>query len=295
MFSYAPPLIVAEPDYEVMLSERVASFLSAWAAFQQRFPNAGLPNFNVETLEYDPAIIALEAAATGDLHFRALLNDVARATILTDFARDEDLDLLGGETRVPGFPDGVLRHPGESNDVYAARIREARTGVSAAGPDEWWLAQARAADPRVRSIGLDYRGMGRLDVYLLSKEDGGVPDGAMLAAVTARLTQPDVRPRNVQIAVHSAIIDQIAVTADIWLAPAAAESRLDEIETRAIAVHNAAQALDVDLTHHYLTRLLDAEDVYDITVTAPAADLIADPSRAYALASVDLSLKGRAR
>ncbi len=131
--------------------------------------------------------------------------------------------------------------------------------------------------------------------YLLARDNGGVPDQAMLDAVSARLTRPDVRPRNVWPRVHSAIIDEIDVIADIWLLPDAAESRLAELAANAKATHNAEQALDRDLTHHYLRRLLDTADVYKIAIAAPTADLIADPSRAYAIRSITPRLAGRMR
>lgn len=292
-WSYDPPVIVASLSYEALRGDRIDAFLTRWAAFRAVDPS--LPDYDVQMLETSPAVVALEAAADGDLYFRAMLNDVARATVLVDFAVGGDLDLHGRDTRVPAHPAGVVRFVGESDDAYAARIIEARAGSSAAGPDEWWLTNARAADARLRSIGLAYRGQGQLDVYLLSSLNGGVPDQAMLDAVSARLTRSDVRPRNVIPTVRSAIIQEVDVVADIWLTPDAPESRLAEIAASAKTRHNATQVLDVDLTHFYLERLLDAADVYDVVITAPAQNLIADPSRAYAIRSVTLNLAGRNR
>lgn len=294
-FSYPPPNLIVELDFEALRQQRIAAFLASWTEFQAQYPEQELPDYDTQTIDSEQAMIALRAAAWGDLHFIARSNDVSRAALLADFAKDGDLDLHGVATRLPGFPDGVARHPGESDDSYAARIIEARAGVSAAGPDEWWLRAARAADSRVRSIGLYYRGKGLLDIFLLSGEDGGQPDAAMLAAVTARLTRDDVRPRNVQPTIRSAIIAEIDIVADIWLLPDAPDSRLDAIKAAAFERHAREQALDVDLTHHYLKRLLDAPDVYKVTIVTPETDLVADPSRAWAIRSIDLRLVGRAR
>ena len=294
-FSYPPPVITAELSFDALLEQRKAAFITEWQAWKAAHPDQQLSDYSTGMLESTPEMIALRAGAGGDMFFVARSNDVARATVLVDFATGTDLDLHGRDTRVPAHPEGVERLDGELDTDYAARIIEARAGSSAAGPDEWWLTNARAADNRIRSIGLAYRGLGQLDVYLLSKVNGGVPDQAMLDAVTARLIRADVKPRNVVPTVHSAIIQEVDVTAGVWLVPEAPESRLTEMAATAKAKHNAEQALDVDLTHHYLKRLLDGPEVYKITITAPNADLVADPSRAYSIRSITLSLAGRAR
>lgn len=291
-FSFPPPTIIAELDYEALRDQRFAAFVAQWNGYRQRNPDAGLPEYTVASLANTTEAIALGAAADGDLYFVGRANAVARAAVLVDFAFSEDLDLHGRDTRVPAHPEGVMRHPGELDADYQARIIEARAGSSAAGPDDWWLTNARAADSRVRSIGLDYRGLGDLDIYLLSRENGGIPDEAMIAAVTERLNRTNVRPRSVTPHVRSAIIAEVDVVGYVWLHPGVPESRLDALKAAALAQHEKDQALDRDLTHHYLKRIVDAPDVYDIALTSPASDLPAGPSRAYAIRSMDLIFAG---
>ncbi|WP_322997515.1 baseplate J/gp47 family protein [Castellaniella sp.] len=292
-FSYPVPSITVSYDYETLLGQRIAAFVQQWDGFRVLDPD--LPMYNVQMLETDPVVIGLEAAAYGDLYFTALANDIARATILVDYATGADLDLHGLETKTPAHPNGVIRHDGEADAPYRARIIEARQGQSAAGPDQWWLTHARSADPRVRSIGLRYLGMGDVRIYVLSHDNGGIPDQEMLDRVTARLNRDDVRPRTAWPTVSSAVIAEVDVVADVWLLPEAAESRLDAIKATALASHTARRALDIDLTHHALKRLLDAPDVYKIEIISPAADLLADPERAWSIRSIDLRLAGRAR
>lgn len=294
-FSYPPPTIIAELDYEALRNQRFAAFVAQWNAFRHRNPNAGLPEFTVASLENSTEAIALGAAADGDLYFVGRSNALARAAVLADFAFGDDLDLHGRDTRTPAHPEGVVRHPGELDDHYLARIIEARAGSSAAGPDDWWLTHAKAADSRVRSIGLDYRGLGELDIYLLSKDNGGVPDEAMISAVTERLNRKNVRPRSVMPHVKSAIIAEVDIVAYVWLHPDAPEARLDALKAVALAQHEKDQALDRDLNHHYLKRIIDAPDVYDIAITSPVGDLPAGPSRAYAIRSMVLLFAGRNR
>ncbi len=294
-FAYPAPTITAELDYEALRDQRFAAFVAQWNGYRARNPNAGLPEFTTTTLANSMEAIALGAAADGDFYFVGRANAVARAAVLVDFAYGPDLDLHGLDTRVPGHPEGVTRHPEEGDEDYAARIREARAGSSAAGPDDWWLTHARAADSRVRSIGLDYKGLGELEIYVLSKDNGGIPDEAMIEAVTERLMRKNVRPRTATPIVKSAIIAEIDVVAYVWLHPEASESRLDILKAAALAQNEKDQALDRDLTHHYLKRLIDAPDVYDIAITSPATDLPAGPSRAYAIRSMELILAGRNR
>lgn len=294
-FSYPPPVITAEFTFDALRDQRISGFVEQWRDFQDRFPQKRLPDYDVETLRTSPAVIALETVAYGDLYFIDRSNNVARAALLVDFAKKSDLDLHGLATKVPGHPDGVIRHPGESDEDYAARIIEAKTGSSAAGPDEWWLTHARAADPRVRALGPSYAGRGVYNMYVLSRENGGVPDQAMLDAISARLNRSGVRPRGVRPVVLSAVIAEVDVVVDFWLLPEASEGRMTEIADAAKALHNAKQALDVDLTHFYLERLLDANDVYKVKIVSPAVDLTADPSRAYAIRSITPRLAGRAR
>lgn len=294
-FTYPAPTITASLSFQALLDQRISEFVAQWEAFRVQYPEKDLRAYTVAHLKNDPAVIGLRAGAEGDLFFIGHLNDVTRATLLVDFAAGADLDQHGLETKTPAHPGGVTRHEGEADGPYRARIIEARQGQSAAGPDQWWLTHARAADPRVRSIGVRYLGMGDVRIYLLSWDNGGIPDQDMLDRVSARLNRDDVRPRTAWPAVSSAVIDEVDVVADVWLLPEAAESRLDAIRAAAIATHNARQALDVDLTHHMLKRLLDAPDVYDIRIISPASDLLADPERAWAIRSIDLRLAGRAR
>jgi phage-related baseplate assembly protein len=291
---YGPPVIVATLDYEGLLADRIAAFLDQWDGF--RAIDATLPEYDVEHLESDPAVIGLEAAAYGDLYFRSMLNDVARATVLVDFAVGTDIDLHGLDTRTAAHPDGVTRLTGESDETYRARIIEARAGSSAAGPDEWWLTNARTADARVKSLGLTYQGKGRLTVTVLSSEDGGVPDSAMLEAVSTKLNSADVKPQGViSVTVTSAVVETVDIVATVTLLPDAPSTLLDQMKAQAIAKHAAAQALDLDLTRFYIVNLLDMDGVYGIDLAAPATDRVADGTRAFALGTIALTLAGRAR
>lgn len=294
-FSYPPPVIHVAPDYATLRAQRIETFVEEWNAFRADHPELELRAYDVQSVQASPAVIALRTAAYGDFYFGNLINDLARAAVLVDYAVGEDLDLHGLDTRTPAHPDGVIRQPGENDTDYRARIIEARRGVSAAGPDDWWLTHARAADARVRSIGIDYRGMGDLRIYLLSRENGGIPDQAMLEAVSERLNRPNVRPRTAFPTVASAIIAEVDVVARMTLLPGTVRERLNEFKLAALAAHNNAQALDTDLTHHYLRRLLDAPDVYSIEIVSPTADLVAAPERAYAIRSIDLQFAGYAR
>lgn len=201
-FSASPPFIAAEIDFETLRQQRLESFAEAWEAFRAEYPSSNLPAYDTATLQSETSVIALRAAAYGDLHFRELLNDVARATLLARFSRLADLDLQGLATVTPATPEGLLRHPGESDESYLARILAARAGASAAGPDEWWLTHIRAAHPGATGATLSYHGLGRLTVAVTIAA-GADPD-EVLAAVRARLALGWVKPQGVTVTVEAA-------------------------------------------------------------------------------------------
>lgn len=293
-WSYEPPVIVASLDYEALRSDRIDAFLAQWEAFREQ--DATLPDYDVQTLETDPAVIALEVGAYGDLYFRAMLNDVGKAALLVDFAVGPDIDLHGLATRTPAHPDGVTRLSGETDASYQARIIEARAGASAAGPDEWWLTHARLADVRVKSIGLYYLGRGRLTVTLLSSANGGIPDQAMLDAVQDRLISDAVKPQGiVSVGVESAVIETIDIVADVVLDPSAPSSTLDAMKAQARSLHEAGAILDVDMTRFYIQRILTVPGVYSVAVTSPSTDRLTDPGHAFAIGAITLNLVGRQR
>lgn len=201
-FSSAPPLVAPALDYELLFRQRLAAFVEVWTAFREAHPDENLPEYDVGTLESDPAVIALQSAAMGDLHFRGVLNDVARATLLASFATGADIDLHGLATVTPATPDGLPRYPGEKDDSYRARILSARAGSSAAGPDDWWLTHVRAAHADVTGATLSYQGMGRLTVAVSVATGGDA--AAVLAAVRARLALGWVRPQGITVTVEAA-------------------------------------------------------------------------------------------
>lgn len=201
-FSASPPFIAPEVAFETLRQQRLDSFAEAWEVFRAEYPNSLLPAYDTATLRSETSVIALQAAAHGDMHFRLMLNDVARATLLARFARLADLDLQGLATVTPASPDGLPRHPGESDESYLARILAARAGASAAGPDEWWLTHIRAAHADATDATLTYRGLGRLTVAVAIAADADPQE--VLAAARARLALRWVCPQGVTVTVEAA-------------------------------------------------------------------------------------------
>ena len=95
------PALRKERGYWDLHTDRLEQLRELWnasEAFQK-----DVPDFDTWMLETEPAKILLEAAAFGDAHFIAEMNDWARALLLVQFASGEDLDLPGIREHLPRF------------------------------------------------------------------------------------------------------------------------------------------------------------------------------------------------
>ncbi len=110
VFDHRPPtaVIIQELDYEAARARRIGEYVD-------RLRIAGI-GYEVGSDPYDPVPIAAEAAASGDVHFVARLNDAARVTLLPSFAEGSDLDIQA--TRA-----GIVRFTGELDAALRERIR----------------------------------------------------------------------------------------------------------------------------------------------------------------------------
>ena len=86
MSTLAAPDALITLDYEAILAQLKVDFLARMAASGQ--------DYDVATLEVDPAVKILEVAAYRELILRAAINDKIRAIMLAS-AQDADLDQLG--------------------------------------------------------------------------------------------------------------------------------------------------------------------------------------------------------
>ena len=229
----------------------------------------------------NPIVKCAEAAAFGDLHFEDRLDHVARVSLLSEYAIDGDLDLHVRRS-------GLIRLEGETDIALRERHRIAQKGKSAAGPDDYYKSEALGVDATIRDVGVASQTIletkRRINIYLLTHDNGGIPDADLIASVSDRLNQKSFRPNTVfEVVVHPAIVAPVNVTAHLYLypntlVPADAGGALK-------AAFKTDQRLGFDLTDSYIKKHLQLPGVQKVVLT-DWSDVNTDMTRALSLGDV---------
>ena len=278
------PVVIRELDYEAIVERQKQTFLAKWAVARAQFPD--LPAYSVEMLDSDPFAIDNQAESTREMLLRAEINDTFRSTFLY-FARRGNLDHLAAS--VP-----VLRMPGEDDDRFLVRILLGIMGRSTAGPQERYQFLAMSADLRVKWAE-PYR-IGRSPVIyiaIFSSEADGVASAGLLNAVRAAVTAPAAQVMNDTVIVQPAIRKVANLAADIWLLPDAEEATVARAASNLRAAWATEQGLGRDLVAAWWVSKLMIPGVHK-AVPATSADVVAQPTEAISIGSINLVLKGRA-
>lgn len=277
--SLPPPSIIEPISYEVRLGELRAKLV-------QIFADAGI-DYDVENLETDPAQILQQVSAYQDILLRQRVNEAIKSWFLA-YATGGDLDVLAQ------WYD-VARLPGEADDALRRRIVLAIQGRSTGGTEARYRSIALAADVRVSDAAVYTVGRDpTIRVAVFAADNNGVADAALLAKVDAALQAPAVRMVNDTIVVASAAQSVIAVSANVWLLPQAAESTLALMQSNLAAAWARDMLLGRDLTRSWLLAQLQVDGVQRVELVTPAGDVAMPFNQAAALGAVTLVKMGRA-
>ncbi|MEI2387477.1 baseplate J/gp47 family protein [Breoghania sp. JC706] len=268
----AAPDVIEALDYEAIVAARLARLVELW------------PGYDVGALETDPLRISQEAEGYFELLLRGRVNDAARAVLITH-AAGSDLDHLAALF-------GTSRFAGESDADFRARVLLALEAFAAAGPAGAYEYHARAADARVKGVGLSVPQPGAVTVAVLSREGDGTASADLVSAVRARLMQDDIRPLTDAVTVKPATITafEIAVTLVIPAGPdpavlqAAAKTALGTLAT---SRHQVGQAV-------YLSSIVAAahvSNVQAVRVVSPASDLVAAADEALWCSGITVAME----
>lgn len=278
--SLPAPVAIETLSYEDILAALITDVTARFAA-------AGV-DYDVGNLETDPAKIILEAAAYREVLLRARINDAVRSNILSK-STGADLEQLAAIY-------GVTRLTGELDDRLRERTVLAITGLHAAGTEEAYTYAALTADVDVAEAKVYRVGGGpQIGITILSAVNGGVPDQDMLDAVEAAVTSLSVRSVNDVITVGSAASQTVNIAADIWLLPNTPMAVFNGLEASLRAAWVSEGGIGFDLVRSWIDAKLHAAGVAKVSVTAPAADVVADDNHAIALGTVTLTFKGVSR
>lgn len=196
------PNAIEPLDFETLQSAFKERFTTFWAAARALDPS--LPDYDVQTLETDPAIIIGEAWSYLRLLDRARVNDAVRA-VLAPLAKGDDLDNVAARINVQRLivVPATESTPAvmESDERLLLRYLLAFSRP-AAGTRERYLFEAYTALPILHHAAVNGRAIhgrrGDVDIVLAGPNGRDLTDEEMFI-VGDRLLAEDVKPEAVSV------------------------------------------------------------------------------------------------
>ncbi|PRA87920.1 baseplate J protein [Ochrobactrum sp. MYb29] len=273
------PDMIKTLDAEAIVETTLQDFKARSAAY-------GV-DYDVERTGYDPAVIEHEIQAGRETGMRAAINDGSASNLLL-FAMGADLD------HVAAFYD-VFRLDGETDVALRERTALEIKARSPGGSEYWYEAAARRTDVRIRDAKAFREPFWPIiHVAILSRENGGIPDPAMLAAVQAEVQRNTVRLLNDTVIVEPAVKQIVSIKANYWLLPSAS-SVVNEryLENHVRDAWSKETGIGFDLERSWIDGKLHAPGVKKIELLEPAASIIAAKGTAIAIDKIELNYMGR--
>lgn len=206
------PKVLEALDYEAILSRQVGRFKDLWAAVRARHPDADLPQYDVELVETDPALITMEALAWVEAIVRNRINTAVKA-ILPAYARGTDLEAIASRV-------GVIRATGETDLPLLERylLKLARPSAGSLLGYRGRVLEAWPGRGDVEVLGPDKHGRrGDIDIVLAGPE-GAIVSQSILAAVQSAVTAQDAKPLTDVVATRAATVVPYAIRQRITVA-----------------------------------------------------------------------------
>ena len=283
----AAPDVVETLDYEAILAAMVTDLQSRDPAF-------------TALVESDPAFKILEVAAYRETLIRQRVNDGAKAVMLA-YAGGADLDQIAANYNVerlildPGDPDAIppVEPTLESDTALRRRVQLSFEGFSTAGPVGAYVFHALGADPDVLDVSVASPNPGDVVVSVLSRQGDGTASAGLISAVDAVLSSDTVRPLTDNVTVQSATIVNYSVTAVLTVLPGPDGSVVLAQAQAALDAYIAeTQRLGRDVTRSGIFAALHQPGVQNVSLTAPAADIVIDADEASFCTATNVTLGG---
>lgn len=282
-----PPAVVEELDYEQILAAMLADL------------QARDPSFSA-LVESDPAYKILEVAAYREMLVRQRVNDAAKAVMIA-FAQGSDLDHLGANYDVkrlvitPADPEAIppVEAVYESDDDFRNRIVLSLEGYTTAGSRGSYQFHALSASGDVKDVAVDSDTPGTVQVAVLSRTGTGEAPEETLEAVEEALTGEVRRPLCDTVVVQSATIVPYAITASLTLFSGVGQAEVLAAAQAAAEAYAAEQhRLGRDITRSGLFAALHQEGVQNVSLTAPASDIVIAWDEAPNCVGISLEIEG---
>jgi phage-related baseplate assembly protein len=287
----APPDVVEVLDYEALLAERKTYAISLWPDAEQAAIAALLE------LETEPLNILLQENTYREVILRQRINDACKAVMLP-YSTNADLEVLAaffGVTRLLVTPEDTSVNPPipavwENDERLRMRTQMALEGYSTAGAVGGYTFHTLSASALVKDVDISSPTPGTVQVVVLSTEGDGTPDAPLLTTVTNALNDEEVRPLCDTVSVIAATIVDYTITATLkfFEGPGSAEvlaAAQAAAEAYAVTQHNLGR----DITRSGIFAALHQPGVQNVTLTAPAADIVVDHHEAARCTAITLT------
>lgn len=281
--SRLPAPDVIEPlNYETLVEERKTALIALFPQDQQSELAATLE------LESEPLTMLLQESAYRELLLRQRVNEAAQGVMLA-YAQRSDLDhlaaLLGVKRLViqPANPDALPPTEAvlESDAALRERTQGALEGFSTAGPRGAYVMHARAADGQVSDASAISPSPASVVVTILANQGDGTASQALLDTVAAALNDETIRPLGDRLTVQSAEIIPYEVKATLHLMHGPeTEPIVAQANARLIHYVTQQRRLGRDIRRSAIFAALHVEGVQQVTLSAPAEDLLIQATQA---------------
>lgn len=276
------PDVLEEIDFESLLAERKAKFISLYPEDEQAYWTARL------AMEAEPIVKLLEENCYLQMLERQRINNAAKATMLA-YATGTDLDVIAANYNVSRLViqeaentvNPALEEILESDDDFRARVQLKFEALSGAGPRKAYTYHALSADGKIADVSVESPAPAYVDVTVLSRFNDGVPTDEMIKKVVTVLNDEDVRPIADRVNVKKAQKVEYQVNAKLHLfrgpqiepIKATAEKNLSQLI-------NQTKRLGRDITISALHSALHVAGVQKVELLEPLSDIVLNNEQA---------------
>lgn len=251
------PNVIEPIDYEEILSAKVKKFKELEPEWDS-------------TLESDPALKLLQVAAYEEMIERQRVNDAAKSVMLP-WAIDKDLDNLAALYKLKRLivQEETDNSPAifESNESLRERCLLAWNGISTAGPRKAYIFHARSASSNVKDANAYRIKGGQIAVIVLAHSVDGTANDEVLALVSARVNDDEVRPLCCEAIVKTAKIHEYKLNITLEIADEIAYANvIGEAEKRAWEYVNFQHRIGGFVSESALKAALHVFGVQDVNL-----------------------------
>ncbi|EXI61669.1 baseplate assembly protein [Mannheimia granulomatis] len=276
------PKVLEELDYEKLLADRKAKFISLYPESERAVMQARLE------LESEPIVKLLEENCYLQLLERQRINSAAQATMLA-YATGTDLDVIGANYNVARKiiqNEDLMAHPPrleilETDEDFRVRIQLAFEGLSVAGPRNAYIFHALSAHEKVADVSVTSPTPASVLVTVMSNDNNGIPTDDILQTVRSKLNDEDIRPIGDRVTVQACTNTNYQIRARLHL------YRGPEIEpikkSAMVKVEQYVKdkrRLGRDISLSGIYSALHLEGVQRVELLQPTADIVLNSTQA---------------